>query len=211
MKEVFKNLYQFTEYIEQIQLTIHQYLFLGEHPFLVGTGRVQHTKEILPKIKKILGEKKLSYLLVSHMESDECGGISVLKEEYPDLTVISSEMTAREMDGFGYKGKIISKRGGETLKEKCYELQFIDYPSEVHLRNGIVFFEKQNRIFFSSDLMLRRGDGRGKVMQGCWQEEIEKIQRDRVCDKDLLYQLKEDLKQFVPQFIAVGHGFCLQV
>lgn len=211
MKEVFKNLYQFTEYIEQIQLTIHQYLFLGEHPFLVGTGRAQHTREILPEIEKALGGEKLSYLLVSHMESDECGGTAVLKEAYPDLAVISSEMTAREMEGFGYKGKTISKRGGETLKEKDYELQFIDYPSEVHLRNGLVFFEKQNGIFFSSDLMVRRGDGRGKVLQGCWKEEIEKIQRDRVCDGDLLEQLKEDLKQILPQFVAVGHGFCLQM
>lgn len=211
IKEIYTNLFQFTQLIPPIQFTIHQYLLNMEEPMLMGTGTMKQAEEMLQQIKLLLGEKELKYILVSHMESDECGGLSAFRKAYPKVTVICSELTARELSGYGYYGNINAKKGGDTLYGNGFDLTFIDYPSEVHLQNGLVFFEKNRGIFFSSDLMLRMGNGSDQVIKGDWKTEIESISSDRICNESAKEILKKTLLDLHPNFVAVGHGFCLEV
>lgn len=211
MKEIYANLFQFTQFIPPIQFTIHQYLLNVGEPLLMGTGTMKQAEEMLPQIKEILGGQELKYILISHMESDECGGLSVFRKVYPQVTILCSELTARELFGYGSNGNIVVKKGGDTLSGNGFDLTFIDYPSEVHLQNGLVFFEKNSGIFFSSDLMLRMGNGSGQVIKGDWKAEVESISSDRVCNESLKEILKKTLLGLNPNFIAVGHGFCLEV
>lgn len=211
MKQIYNNLYQFTMVIPPIDFTIHQYLLDIDEPILIGTGTLHQAEEMLPKIQEILKDKELKYILVSHFESDECGGLSVFKKAYPNAQVVCSELTARELMGFGYNGEVVAKKGGETLGGQGFDLIFIDYSAEVHLQNGLVFMEKESGVFFSSDLMLRMGNGSNKVINGNWKDEVEKITLDRVCNEEKKELLKAELMKFNPKFIAVGHGFCVEL
>lgn len=107
MQPIFKELYQFTDYIEPMNFTMLQYLLLSNPIILFATGIMEQAKINLPKIKKLLNRRKLKYIFVSHMESDECGGLSVFINEYPDITIICSSLCARELPGYGYKCNII--------------------------------------------------------------------------------------------------------
>ncbi len=209
MKKITDKLYQFSIYIPPMNFTIHQYLLDTDPAILFATGTAQQAEKILPDIKKILGDKPLKYIFVSHVESDECGGISILKKAYPDVTVICGELAARELPGYGYTGVIQKKKGGETFTDGELKLKFVDYPSEVHLQNGILCFEENSGILYSGDIALRFGNGVGETIKGSWIDEVNAIDAERVPNEKALAEFKEDLKAISPNLIAVGHGFCI--
>lgn len=211
MKEIRKNLYQFSLYIPPIDFTIHQYLLATDPAILFAAGTAQQAAAILPELKEILGGRPLKYVFVSHMESDEAGGLSVLQKAYPDLTVIAGPIAAREFHGFGYTGKVLPERGGDTLQDGALNLEFIDYPAEVHLQNGLLCCEKNTGLLYSGDLFLRFGNGTGKTMKADWEQEVQAIDEQRVPNETARKKLQKALLQQKPAFAAVGHGFCLEV
>ena len=210
MKELYKDLYQFSIYIPPMDFTIHQYLLAVDPAVLFATGTIRQAEQILPQIKTILKEKALKYIFVSHMESDECGGLSVFFKEYPDMTVICSALCARELPGFGYQGKILVGSPGTFYSDKAIHMQFFDYPSEVHLQSGLLCYEKNSGIFYSADLMLRFGNGSGKTIKRAWKQEIEAIDITRIANAEKLKKLQGELLEISPALIAVGHGFCVE-
>jgi flavorubredoxin len=209
MKKINDQLYQFSVYIPPMDFTIHQYLLNTDPAILFAAGTVQQAEAILPDLKAVLGDKPLRYVFVSHMESDEAGGVSVLQKAWPELTVITSALGARELPGYGCKGNIIAKHGGDTLKDGELNFTFVDYPAEVHLQNGLLAYEQNTGIFYSADLFLRFGNGVGKTLDANWADEVEAIDAARVPDETLRKQLQTSLKALSPKLVAVGHGFCL--
>ena len=51
-------------------------------PVLIQTGAVSQAQATLPQLKQLLGDKSLKYILISHFESDECGGLSLVLKEF---------------------------------------------------------------------------------------------------------------------------------
>mgnify|MGYP003175049641 FL=1 len=84
-----------------MDFTIHQYLLATEPSILFATGTVQQAERSLPEIEEILGGRLLDYIFVSHMESDEYGGIRIFLERCPDAKVICSRPASRELPGLG--------------------------------------------------------------------------------------------------------------
>lgn len=209
MKEIRKNLYQFSQYIPPMDFTIHQYLLNVDPAILFAAGTMQQAAAMLPELKAILGEKPLKYVFVSHMESDEAGGLWVLQKEYPDLTVIAGPITSRELPGYGYTGNIITRRGGEPLKDGGLSLSFLDYPSEVHLQDGLLAYEENSSLLYSADLFLRFGNGIGQVVRKNWHSEVEHIDAQRVPNEEARKKLQQRLEFLNPAFLAVGHGYCI--
>ncbi|VCZ14624.1 hypothetical protein [Escherichia coli] len=98
MTEIIKDLYQFTEVMEPIKLSMHQYLLTNE-PVLIQTGAVSQAQTTIPKLQELLGERKIKYILISHFESDECGGLALVLKEHPEAVAVCSETTARQLMG----------------------------------------------------------------------------------------------------------------
>lgn len=207
MEPIYKNLYQFTTYIPPMDFTIHQYLLVSDPVILFSTGTIRQAQTILPQIRKLLKGKALDYIFVSHIESDECGGLPVFRKAYPDVTVICSELGARELPGYGDDGVILIGKPGAVLDDGDLSLRFFAYPSEVHLQNGLVCYEKQSGIFYSADLMLRYGDAGGKTIEGAWKQEVSGIALEHV--PHAFTELKSALETVSPHFVAVGHGYCV--
>ncbi|MHB1347808.1 MAG: oxygen-binding di-iron domain-containing protein [Candidatus Humimicrobiaceae bacterium] len=208
---IYSDLYQFTDYIPPVQLSLHQYLLLIEEPILIHTGTIKQSETIMPQIKELLGDRQLKYIFVSHFESDECGGLSIFLKEFPRAVTVCSELAARQLYGFGFTGTVVVKKNGEILRGNDFEFSFVNYPSEIHLQDGLLFIENKRRIFFSSDLMFSLGDAHGKILESSWQEEVASIGLDRVPNQEKLIKMKEDLLKFSPGFIAVGHGSCVKL
>lgn len=209
MVKITKNLYQFSVYIPPMDFTIHQYLLASDPAILFAAGTVQQAEAILPDIKEILGDRPLKYVFVSHMESDEAGGVFELLKAYPDLSVICGNLAARELPGYGYTGKIKAASTKETLTDGALDLQFIDYPAEVHGQNGLLCLEKNSGIFYSADLFLRYGNGVGKTIDSPWKDEVMTIDEARVPEAGQRRKLQDSLLEISPEFVAVGHGFCV--
>ncbi|WP_297423222.1 MBL fold metallo-hydrolase [Clostridium sp.] len=211
MAVIYNNLYQFSNYVQPINLTFHQYLLLTDEPLLIHTGNVQQAEALIPQLKETLNGKDLRYIFISHFEADECGGLSVILKHFPQAKSICSEVTARQLSGFGITNDIIIKRAGEKLSIDQGELEFINYPSEMHLWGGLLVIENQSKIFFSSDLMFNLGEAAGRIVESKWSAEIDSISHEQVPDADKRGQLQQNLAELSPNFIATGHGPCIKL
>ncbi len=211
MKKITEKLYQFSIYIPPMDFTIHQYLLDTEPAILFAAGTVQQAEVILPEIKEILGNRKLKYIFVSHMESDEVGGISVFQNEYSDVTVICSDLAARELPGYGFSCKILPVREGAEVHDGNLDLKFVSYPSEVHLQDGVVCMDEVSGIMYSADLFLRYGNGIGQLIKIDWNNEVNGINEDRMPGVQNQQKIKSSLSKWKPKIVAVGHGYCMEV
>jgi flavorubredoxin len=211
MSIIDQDLHQFSTHIPQIDLSFHQYLLLTDEPLLVHTGNVNQAEAMLPQLKVALNGKELKYIFISHFEADECGGLSIILEYFPKAKVICSEITARQLSGFGFKNESVIKKAGEKINTDGYELEFFSYPSEMHLWEGLLVIENRRRIFFSSDLMIRSGEEIGTVKESDWYSEINNIRPEQVPDTDRRDKLQQTLLQLNPRFVATGHGPCLKL
>lgn len=210
MPIIYNDLYQFNSYISPINLSFHQYLLLTDEPVLVHTGSIQQTENLIPQLKEVLVDKKLKYIFVSHFESDECGGLSLLLKTFPEAKTICSEITARQLIGFGITDEVIIKKPGEKLTSSDYELEFFSYPSEMHLWEGILLMENNRGIFFSSDLIFGMGKFNGEVINGNWQKEVANITLEQIPSTEQRAKVQQTLSELDPKFAAVGHGQCLK-
>lgn len=95
------------------------------------------------------------------------------------------------------------------MTDGALDLQFIDYPAEVHGQNGLLCLEKNSGIFYSADLFLRFGNGVGKRMNLSWKDEVMAIDAARVPEAGQRKALQDSLLEISPAFAAVGHGFCV--
>lgn len=206
-----KDLHQFSTYIPQINLSFNQYLLLADEPILIHTGNIQQAEAMIPKLKTALNGKDLVYIFISHFESDECGGLALILKDFPKAKVVCSQTTAQQLTGFGLTDKAIIKKPGEKIKTSDYELEFLSYPSEMHLWEGLLAVENIRGIFFSSDLMMAFGEEMGTVKESNWHSEVNNIRIEQVPDPQKHAQLQQALLQLKPSFVATGHGPCLKL
>ena len=211
MNCIYTDLYQFSQFRPEINLSTHQYLLMCEAPTLIHAGTFAAAKENLPEIEKLLDGKSLEYIFISHMGADECGGLRVILEKYPNARVICSEHTGRQLKGFGIEAELLMSPAFANYKGDDYDFSFVEYPSDAHLLPGLLLYEAKRAIFFSSDLMMRAGDGAGEITSSVWKEEVRATNVRQVPNKVMVHQLRKDLMKLDPDFIAVGHGYCMKL
>jgi len=207
MTQITPHLWRHTTYNQYIDLTFNQYLAGVSEPVLIHTG----AESDAPSLLKALEGRKVSSIFVSHFESDECGALSTVLSIYPAAKVIAGEVTARQITGFGIKADVTIARDGEILTLGDLELEMIAYPSEMHLWDGLLAYERKNKIFFSSDLMIRYGHSEEERHKSNWKVEVEAISPIQVADEARRGALKERLLALSVDLVAPGHGPILNV
>ena len=122
-----------------MDFTIHQYLLATEPSILFATGTVQQAERSLPEIEEILGGRPLDYIFVSHMESDEYGGIRIFLERYPDAKVICSRLASRELPGLGVECDCVAADGDTVIEEGDGYIKVDDSIAMKNPEDGMVF------------------------------------------------------------------------
>ena len=206
-----EDLLRFSSYLEPIDLSFNQYLVVGEAPLLVHTGTVAHVPALLPQLQKALEGRDLAYVFVSHFESDECGGLGQLLQAYPNVRTICSESTARQLSGFGISDATLIQSPGDVLRTADAEFESVIYPSDVHLWDGLVLFDRQRRVLFSSDLFMQFGRVEGEAETSDWQSLVDGITPDRIPSTDGLRKTQKALLALPVSLVAPGHGPCIRL
>ncbi|MGS1471177.1 MBL fold metallo-hydrolase [Klebsiella pneumoniae] len=107
------------------------------------------------KLQELLGERKIKYILISHFESDECGGLALVLKEHPEAVAVCSETTARQLMGFGITNNVLIKKPNEIFAGDDFEFQTISYPSEMHMWKDF-YFLKRNVVFSLGKVRISR-------------------------------------------------------
>jgi flavorubredoxin len=209
--KIFDDLYLFSSYIGFIDLTFNQYLLTGSEPVLVHTGSIDQAKALLPGLKEMLEGRQLSYIFISHFESDECGGLRYLLEHFPGAKPVCSQVTARQLTGFGLAGDIMAKAPGDVLEAGGFRLRLLSYPSEMHLWEGLMAFEENRGLLFSSDLFIRRGALRDKIVESRLEDELQGILPSQIPDPEAYRTVQQNIRDIPVKYIIPGHGPCVRL
>lgn len=118
---------------------------------LVDTVDVAFFEVYLKKIRAVIGDRKIDYLIINHMEPDHSGSISLIKQYYPDIVLVGNKKTFDMVDGYygvGGERKVVAE--GDSLKVGRHDLHFYFIPM-VHWPETMVTFDSTDGILFSGD------------------------------------------------------------
>ena len=146
-----------TELFEELWMiplgvTYNSYLIVGnEKTALIDTVAEGFYLELEANIKAVLGDRRLDYIVVNHMEQDHSGSIDLLKKEYPEVTIVGNAKTADMLNGFyGINQGVHIVKDGDSLDLGGKTLTFYMTPM-LHWPETMMTYLTQDGVLFSGD------------------------------------------------------------
>lgn len=132
-------------------VSYNSYLIIDEKTALIDSVEVQFGDICISKIQSQLGDKKLDYLIINHMEPDHSGAIRLLRQYYPEIILVGNSKTLSMVEGFyGFTDKTLEINDGQILSLGEKQLQFHLTPM-VHWPETMMTYETTQQILFSGD------------------------------------------------------------
>ena len=132
-------------------VSYNSYLIVDKSVFLIYTVDHCYTDLFFEKIKNILGERPIDYLVVNHMEPDHSASINDLCRVYPDIKIIGNSKTIGMIEGFyGIFDKFHEIKDGDRLPLGEKVLTFYMTPM-VHWPETMMTYCEDDKILFSGD------------------------------------------------------------
>lgn len=138
--------------IDQEGVSYNAYIIDDEKVAVIDTVKYIMQEEFIANIKSVIGDKKVDYLIVNHMEPDHSSGIAELLSVYPDMKIVGNKKTFPIMKNFYNVDKnLLEVSDGETLCLGKHTLQFFMTPM-VHWPESMVTYDITDKILFSMDV-----------------------------------------------------------
>lgn len=132
-------------------VSYNSYLIVDKSVVLIDTVDHCYTDLFFEKIKNILGERPIDYLVVNHMEPDHSASISDLCHVYPNIKIIGNSKTIGMIEGFyGIFDKFHEVKDGDRLSLGEKDLTFYMTPM-VHWPETMMTYCEDDKILFSGD------------------------------------------------------------
>ena len=132
-------------------VSYNSYLIDDETVALIDTVDACYFEVYLRKIKSIIGECPIQYLIINHMEPDHSGSIRLIKQHYPDIVIVGNKQTFGMIEGFyGVTGEQYLVKDGDFLALGKHKLRFYLTPM-VHWPETMMTFDETDGILFSGD------------------------------------------------------------
>lgn len=110
-------------------VSYNSYLINDEKVCLIDTVEVDFFVQFIEKLREVLGDRQIDYLVINHMEPDHSGSLALLKKYYPNIQVIGNKKTFDMMSGFyGIKDNTIEVKNGEEISLGAHTLKFFMTP-----------------------------------------------------------------------------------
>lgn len=142
-----------SQYVVPDGVTYNSYVILDEKTALMDTVDMRGMEEWEKNLKAALGERKLDYLVISHLEPDHAGSIGRLLELYPDVTLVGNAKTFQMLPQFfdvDLSDKTVTVKEGDSIPLGMHTLNFYMAPM-VHWPEVMVTYESSEKILFSAD------------------------------------------------------------
>ena len=133
-------------------VSYNSYLIADEKVALIDTVDVAFFAEYLEKIRSVIGERPIDYLVINHMEPDHSGSISLIRKYYPGVRLVGNKKTFEMVTGFYGEptgGDIVVAEGDE-LPLGYHKLRFHLAPM-LHWPETMVSYDETEKILFSGD------------------------------------------------------------
>ena len=132
-------------------VSYNSYIIKDEKIALIDTVDFCYTELYLSKIRAILGNHPIDYLIVNHMEPDHSASIRAIREYYPQVKIVGNSKTIGMIEGFyGICDNFCEIKDGDTLSLGNKNLKFYMTPM-VHWPETMMTFDETEGILFSGD------------------------------------------------------------
>ncbi len=132
-------------------VSYNSYLIDDEFVTLIDTVDVCYFEIYLRKIRQVIGDRPINYLIINHMEPDHSGSIRLIKQHYPDIVIVGNKQTFGMVEGFyGVTGEQYLVNDGDFLAIGRHKLRFYLTPM-VHWPETMMTFDETDGILFSGD------------------------------------------------------------
>lgn len=135
-------------------VSYNSYLVVGEERAAIIDGvEASNALRQIDHIREVLGEgRQPDYLVINHMEPDHSGAIALLRQAFPDITIVGNAQTLAMVRGFyGVEGNTLAVKDGDTLPlGQTTTLRFHLTPM-VHWPETMMTYLEEEKVLFSGD------------------------------------------------------------
>ncbi len=153
-------------------VSYNSYLIVDEKVALIDTVEPAYFDLFLKKIRSVIGERPIDYLVINHMEPDHSGSINLIRQFYPDIVLVGNTQTFAMVDGYyGAAGERLVVGDGDTLSlgEHCLNFSLIPM---VHWPETMITYDTSEKVLFSGDAFGCFGALNGGVVDAYINTEI---------------------------------------
>ena len=147
-------------------VSYNSYLVVDEKVALIDTVECGFDKEYLENINEVLGDRKIDYLVVNHMEPDHSSLIAQMLAEYPELRIVANSKTVPMLIGYYQtpeeRIKVVAE--GESVSLGSCTLSFHMIPM-VHWPETMVTWLAEEGTLFSGDAFGTFGAVHGGIVE----------------------------------------------
>ncbi len=147
------------QYIVPNGMAYNSYLIIDEQIALFDTVSAGFGEEWLANIKNELGDKKVDYLIIQHMEPDHSSNINLFMAEYPEAIIVSTDKSfvmMKQFFGNDYVSRRLVIKDGDSLSLGEHTLTFVTAPM-VHWPEVFVTYDAKDKVLFSADAFGKFG------------------------------------------------------
>lgn len=134
-------------------VSYNSYVLLDEKTVLFDTVDAGVAGQFFENLEHVLGDRKLDYLVVNHMEPDHCAMIGDIVHRYPDVQVVGNAKTftmMKQFFGTDFAERAVTVKEGDTLSAGKHTLHFVMAPM-VHWPEAMVTYDDADKVLFSAD------------------------------------------------------------
>lgn len=132
-------------------VSYNSYLIDDDMVALIDTVDICYFDVFINKIKRIIGDRPINYLIINHMEPDHSGSIRLIKQYYPDIIIAGNKQTFGMIEGFyGVTGDQFVVTDGDFLDLGHHKLDFYMTPM-VHWPETMMTYDETTKMLFSGD------------------------------------------------------------
>ncbi|MDR1730398.1 MAG: FprA family A-type flavoprotein [Prevotellaceae bacterium] len=132
-------------------VSYNSYIIMDEKIALIDTVDVCFFESYSKKIEAAIGDRKIDYLIVNHMEPDHSGSIHLIREHYPDIRIIGNAKTIEMINGyFEITNNLQEVKDGDQLELGKHRLSFTLTPM-VHWPETMMTYDITEKALFSGD------------------------------------------------------------
>ena len=135
-----------------VGVSYNSYLVVDEKVALIDTVESGFEEEFFSNIDEALGDRKIDYLVVNHMEPDHSSLIALMLDRYPELRIVANAKTVPMLSGYyGVpQDKVMVMAEGASLSLGTCSLSFHMIPM-VHWPETMVTWLEEEGTLFSGD------------------------------------------------------------
>ena len=134
-------------------ISYNSYLLKDDKTVLFDTADSAVREQFFCNLAYELGDRKLDYVVVQHMEPDHSATLWQLLTLYPDTKVVTSAKALTMMTQFFSElptDRVITVKEGDTLETGKHTFSFIAAPM-VHWPEVIMTYDTTDKILFTAD------------------------------------------------------------